>query len=336
MKTVSKVLIVGATGFLGQNAAEQLLSNGVVGVRATGRDRGVGQVLMTQGAEFVPLDLTRASEAEIQALVKGCDAIWYCAGTSPEGNVSPDEHEKVNFIAVKELFKAARESTTVRRFIYVSSSNLYIAGGHQHEIKEDFRAPLVGDEFVRSKLMAESYLRTVGYGATNIRTTILRPGVVYGPYERNWLPSIVDSVRREGKLVIPAGGGSVRDFTYVGNLVYAMYLATLSPVSRNEAVNVTDLQPMNVTRFFGKLFEHAGLKCKLAFRPVGWLEMTTSFDATRGIRNPVLNKVNLSWWVNDFTLDMNQAEDVLGYLEPLVPADEALEITGAWLRGQLN
>lgn len=334
MSKISKVLITGATGCLGQNATEQLLSNGVLSVRATGRNWGIGQALLTLGAEFVPLDLTKASAGELAALVKGCDAVWFCAGTHPDADIDPDEHERLNFIAARDLFRACMAQESVRRFVYVSSSDIYTEEGHQHEITEDFRSNRIGDAFTRSKVMAETFFKTVAESQPRIRTTVIRAATLYGPYERNWVLRLVDEVKSDRVLRLPRGGGALRDFAYVGNVVYAMYLATLSPSSRNEFVNVTDLKPMQVSEFARRLLSAAGVPFKIAFRPLWWLELCTKMRALkRAPESIVLSDHRLSWWTNDFTLNAENAQRVLGYNEPLVPAEEALEITGSWVRG---
>lgn len=336
MHNVNKVLITGATGCLGHNAAEQLLSNKVVSVRATGRDSKIGAALLAQGAEFVELDFAKARPEDYKALVKGCDAVWYCAGTHPTAPVSDAEHELVNYTAATELFKACNEAESVRRFIYVSTSDIYLDVKGATDIPESFRASHQRNAFVRSKIQAESFFRFIGAGAANIRTTIVRPCDFYGPYERHWLPRLVEEVRRERKLMMPRGGGSLRDFVYVGNLVYAMYLATLSPISRGAAVNVTDHAPMRVGEFVDQLFSAMVLPYKPQYRPIGWVESMCKFDALRGAENPVINKGNLHWWLQDFTLSNEQAANILGYRDVLVPVEEAIQITGEWFKEQFS
>lgn len=331
MQNVKKVLIMGATGCLGQNAAEQLLSNQLAEVRASGRDNKIGHALTARGAEFRGLDLRKASQSDFRELLEGCDAVWYCAGTQMDGNYSAEEHEAVNYSAVVELFKAAKELKTVRRFIYVSSSELYEDGISQVDIDESYRSQLRPTEYLRTKLMAESFLRSAGLTAPTIRHTIIRPSFFYGPYDRHSLPVLADEVRREGRLILPRGGEALKDFTYVGNIVYAMYLATVSPFSRGETYNISDGTPVPVREFLEQLFSKAKIPFKVGSRPFGWLMASCKLDRIQGVSGKVVNEHNLHRWNNDFTLNIDHAREQLAY-GPFVPMDEALTITADWLR----
>lgn len=322
---------MGATGCLGQNATEQLLANNLAEVRASGRDAKIGHALTARGAEYVGLDIQKATPADYRDLLAGCDAIWYCAGTHYARNFRDEEHEAVNFRGLVDLFKAARESKTVRRLIYVSTSELYDDCVSQLDIPESYRSHLGPNGYLKTKLMAESFLRSVCSTTPNIRHTIIRPSFFYGPYDRHTLPLLADEVRREGQLILPRRGDALKDFTYVGNVVYAMYLATVSPFSRSEVYNVSDGTPVTVREFLEQLFERAEIPFKVGTRPYSWLKAACRLDALKGVYGKAVNEQNLYRWNNDFTLNIDHAVNQLAYA-PFVPMDEALTITANWLK----
>lgn len=332
MQNVKRVLIMGATGCLGQNATEQLLANKLAEVRASGRDGKIGHALTARGAEFIGLDVRSAGQDDFEQLVNGCDAVWYCAGTHYAGaNIGADEHEAVNFRAVVNLFKAAKALKTVRRFIYISSSELYDDAMPQLDIDESYRSHMGPSHYLRTKLMAEAYLKSECSVTPTIRHSIIRPSFFYGPYDRHTLPQLVDEVRREGRLILPRGGDALKDFTYVGNVVYAMYLATVSPFSRGETYNISDGAPVKIKEFLEELFKKAGIPFKVSSRPLGWMQATLRLDDMKGIRGKVVNIHNIDRWSNDFTLNIEHATDQLAYA-PFVPMDEAISLTADWLK----
>jgi len=170
-----KVLVTGATGFVGSHLVEALRRRHAE-VTALVRSTGKAPALESQGVRLVAGDLH--DPAALERAAAGQDVIFHVAGLV----AAMDEAEflRVNREGTAGLLEAADRSR-VRRFVLVSSM---AAGGPSAPGR-----PHTGDEpprpvtaYGRSKLAAEELVR-----AGRVPWTILRPPMVYGPRDREVL-----------------------------------------------------------------------------------------------------------------------------------------------------
>ena len=83
-RAAQRILVTGATGFLGGAVARELHRQGHA-VRATGRKVALGAGLEKEGIAFRPGDLAADAEA-VERMVKGCDAVVHAAALSKPGH----------------------------------------------------------------------------------------------------------------------------------------------------------------------------------------------------------------------------------------------------------
>jgi 2-alkyl-3-oxoalkanoate reductase len=192
-----KVLVTGASGFLGSHVAEQLSKEGHT-VRALVRRTSNRKFLDTlEHVEFTEGAVEDA--ATVEEAVKGVDAIVHAAGLVKAR--SPEEFRSVNVTGTLHVLAAAKRHTpNLKRLVFIS--NLAAMGPSKDG------PPLRGDEephpvthYGRSKLEAE---RAVYAAKDEIKVTILRPPAIYGPrdseifavfqaIQRGVLPTIGDA-----------------------------------------------------------------------------------------------------------------------------------------------
>ena len=120
-----KVLVTGATGFVGSHVAERLVQDGHK-VRTVVRPTSDTGFIDELGVEKIVGDLT---EPEcIKRAVDGVDAIVHCA--AKVGDWGPvEEYRKVNVDAFRTLLESAAEAG-VNRFVYISTLGVYEARDH--------------------------------------------------------------------------------------------------------------------------------------------------------------------------------------------------------------
>ncbi len=180
-----RVLVTGATGFVGSHISETFLEAGYevrYGARATSDPRWI-----PPGAERAPLDLDRP--ATFPPALEDVDVVVHAAGITRARR--PEDYLRVNAGGTGDLAHAARKAG-VERFVFVSS---LAARG-----PDGFNRPT--SVYGESKLEAEKVLYGPG---TPMRTVVLRPAAVYGPRDTDLLPLF--KMARSGLLVLPSGSG---------------------------------------------------------------------------------------------------------------------------------
>jgi len=170
-----KALVTGATGFVGGHLVDGLLGRGDR-VTALARSAEKASALRARGARIVVGTLD--DEAALREAVKRQDVVFHVAGVVAAR--SEEEFLRANRDGTRNVV-AAVEAAGGGKFVLVSS--LAAAGpsapGHPLDGTEPAR-PVTA--YGRSKLAGEQVVRS-----SNLRWSIVRPPVVYGPRDREVL-----------------------------------------------------------------------------------------------------------------------------------------------------
>jgi dihydroflavonol-4-reductase len=174
-----RVLLTGATGFIGGHVARKLRERGD-DVRALVRSAAKGAELETLGCELVIGDL--GDDAAIATGLEGCDALIHNAAVYEVG-IPESEHRRMyeaNVVGTERVLRAALEAKTPK-VVYVSTVGAF-GNTHGEVVDETYEHP--GKEFT-------SYYEQTKYEAHQIAKrliadeglpcVIVQPGGVYGP-----------------------------------------------------------------------------------------------------------------------------------------------------------
>ena len=201
-----RILLTGATGFLGNNLLIQLLEAGHE-VTATLRHSSDRRPLDGLDVSKIVVDLNNA--AEIAPLVGQHDAVIHSAAMIHLGWAKIPESRHVNVGATKTLADAARRHKI--RMIYVSTVDA-LGAVEPDEPVDELRTepPKPACAYVVSKREGEAvFLDEVRNGLDGV---IVNPGFMVGP--RDWKPSsgeMLLTIAKQFMPLAPAGGCSVAD-----------------------------------------------------------------------------------------------------------------------------
>jgi nucleoside-diphosphate-sugar epimerase len=166
---MSRILVTGASGFIGRATVAALAKDGHT-VRAAVRRP---QQSFPAGVEIVQHpDL--AQPIDWRPLLAGIDQIVHLAGIAHTGRADAALYDRVNRQATAQLADAAANAG-IGHFVFVSSIRAQSGPSADHALTER-DPPAPADPYGRSKLAAEDAVR-----ASGVPFTILRPVLLYGP-----------------------------------------------------------------------------------------------------------------------------------------------------------
>ncbi len=319
-----KVLVTGATGFLGGAVCADLRAAGGWEVTATGRNAAKGTRLPTD--RFVPADLAEPGAAA--ELTRGQDAVIHCAAlASPWGR--PAEFERANITATAALLDAA-VGAGVRRFVHISTPSIYGEHVHRENLTETSPLPTRPiNEYARTKLAAE---RLVLAARGRLEIVVLRPHALIGVDDTTLLPRLVRAAG-DGKLRVIGDGRARTDLTCVENAALACRLALEADAGRvaGEAFNITNGEPTRLWDSLAQFLEAAGLPTPHGRVPFAlvWAgaALTETWSRFVSGKEPVLTRYGAGVLAFSQTFDIGKARRLLDY-QPTLPLAEGLARVG--------
>lgn len=182
-----KILVTGASGFLGSHVAEQIGARGDTCVALVRKTSQIDHLKKLANVEFAYGTIEDADS--VKRAAEGCDAIVHSAGLTKAR--SEGEFMGVNVEGTRNALDAAlAQLPNLKRFVHVSSLALCGPSEDGSPIDPKSEKPLT--PYGRSKLAAEKVVRE--YEA-RLPVTILRPSYIYGPRDAESLP-IYKSVKQ--------------------------------------------------------------------------------------------------------------------------------------------
>jgi nucleoside-diphosphate-sugar epimerase len=215
-----KILVTGASGFIGSFIVEEALRRGM-DTWAAIRKSSSREFLQDERIHFIELDLSSKDKLVEQLEDHDFDYIVHAAGVTKCLRI--EDFKKVNTEGTKNLVDAILQlQMPIKRFVYLSSLSIFgpIAEEKPHrEITEnDFPKP--NTAYGKSKLEAEKYLDSIG---NNFPYIVLRPTGVYGPREKDYF-MMAKSIKQHVDFSVGFHRQDIT-FVYVQDVVQAVFLA---------------------------------------------------------------------------------------------------------------
>jgi nucleoside-diphosphate-sugar epimerase len=245
-----RILVTGASGFIGQNVVRVLAERGY-SVRAAARHPIVFDSPRVEGVAVG--DMSRSFAAEF--LVRGVDAVVHAAGLSHARTDLPAAaYTAINVDATRQLAKAAR-SARVKRFVLMSSIRAQVGATHPGIVTEATPAAPT-DDYGRSKQAAEAVVAKMLEGSST-HWTVLRPVLVYGPGVKGNMAALM----RLAAFPLPLPFGALkarRSLVSIGNLISAIQYVLQTQTAENASFIVADPIPLTMAQIIRVLRMGAG------------------------------------------------------------------------------
>jgi len=325
-----KILITGASGFIGSFIVEEALRQGFDTWAAIRRSSSK-EYLQDERIHFIELNLS--SKEQLVEQLKGHDFDYVVHAAGVTKCINKEDFRRINTEGTKNLVTALRElQMPLRKFVFVSSLSVFGAIREQQPYEEirETDQPLPNTAYGKSKLEAEQWLDSQG---DSFPYVILRPTGVYGPREKDYFLMVKSIVQHSDFAV----GYKRQDitFVYVSDVVQAVFLA-LEKGQIGRKYFLSDGEVYQSTTFSDLIHEELGRPWWIRITaPVWVLRIVTFFGEYVGRMTGKISALNNDKYnilrQRNWRCDIEPARRELGY-EPQVKLPEGVHRAVCWYK----
>ncbi|MFN2137036.1 MAG: NAD-dependent epimerase/dehydratase family protein [Candidatus Promineifilaceae bacterium] len=325
-----KVVMTGATGFVGSALAEALLTEGVELHALTRPTSDLGRLKHLDISWHVG-DITRPESME--GLFDGAEYVIHVAGLLGAAGIPDATYRRINTAGSNNVFSEAMSGGARPRVIYISSAGvLGPFSGQEGEPAPDESSPLApSNAYEQSKAAAEMVARS--YVAAGLPLIIVRPEFIYGPGDLHVL-GLFRTIKRRQFFFIGDGHNTCHP-TYIDDTVDGL-LRVMWDGQPGEIYHITGPRPITFRTLAETIAAELGVPApRLALpKPLVLLGAAGAETvATRLGRSVPLSRTGVAFFSENRRSTYAKAQAELGY-EPQFDIKEGVARSVAWYREQ--
>lgn len=319
-----KILVTGATGFIGSHLAERLLQEGHQ-VRALVRPSSNQLFIKDLDLEVIQGDITNIED--VNRAVQGCEIVYHLA--THRSRISAKKYLQVNNIQATENIATSVLKANVKRLVFAGSAGLYYSTIKNPPANED-TPPLPTSYYHRSKLLGENLLTQL-YKKESLPIVTARITSTIGPRCSRWLNLCKTIGNKRFKLI---GNGSNYDhLLYISDAVDGLIRCAQTPSIEGQSYLLAGREPTKIKEFVQIIAKEIGVDLptgnipKLPFQT--FLFACKLLKATTTIELPLTGRYNM--FFSNRILDISKARAELKF-DPKVSTQEGMHHTIRWYR----
>lgn len=332
-----RILVTGATGFIGSFIVEEALNKGME-VWAAVRKTSSLEYLRDSRIHRIELNLSSEDDLKNQLKDHPFDYVVHAAGVTK--CIHQEDFYRINTEGTKNLVNAIRTlKMPLKRFVYLSSLSIFGPIREQQPYQEITEAdtPQPNTAYGKSKLLAEQFLDGINESLKADEEpfpyVILRPTGVYGPREKDYF-LMAKSIKGHSDFSV---GYKQQDitFVYVQDVVQAVFLA-IDYGKTGRKYFLSDGQVYQSSTFSNLIHQALGRPWWIRIKaPIWILRVVTFFGEHIGRMTGKISALNNDKYhilkQRNWRCDIQPAIDELGY-HPEYPLELGVPLTIRWYK----
>ena len=314
-----RAVVTGGGGFLGAEIVRQLRARGdevlVIG-------RGRYPAVEALGARCETWDLA-VEKPGLERLFEGADVVFHTAARA--GVWGPEaEFRAINTDGTRRVVQACEASGTPH-LVYTSSPSVTFDGGDVHNGTEaSCPIPATFEAFYPATKAEGERLVLAANGAT-LRTTALRPHLIYGPGDPHLLPRLLAKAKQK-RLAIVGDGKNKVGLTFVENAASAHLAAAdalaAGRTNAGRAYFITDAEPVLLWQWINHFLSGVGAppvtrQVSLGVARAGGAVLEAIWRGLGLDGEPPMTRFVASQLATSHYYDLRGARDDFGYAPPV-------------------
>ena len=244
-----KVLVTGATGFIGSHLVDALLARGDE-VRILVRRPSNIEKFKRKNIEIVFGDIRDV--ASLKKATEDIDVVYHLAALLGGPNITSEELREVNVQGTENVLKAS-VTNKVKRFLYLSAGAVM---GNVTQMADETVECNPSTPYAQSKYDAEQL--ALKY-MNDLSVTIVRSTMVYGPGEIHSKRKMIQMIEK-GLFRIIGNGKNQVSWVYVDNLVQGIILASKKERAIGAIYIISDERPYTMNELVEAIAKELGMK----------------------------------------------------------------------------
>ena len=305
-----KILVTGASGFVGKSLTAELFRQGYA----------IGAAVRSKKSQIYNAEVVVVGEIDGNTdwtnALRNVDVVIHLAArvhVMKESFANPlAEFRKVNVEGTQHLAKFAA-SVDVKRFIFISSIKV---NGEFTELDQPFTAKDAAnpqDAYATSKYEAEQGLTRIAE-ETSMEVVNIRPPLVYGADVNANFGSLLRIVKRGMPLPLGAITQNRRSFVALDNLIDLIITCINHPNAADQTFLVSDDEDVSTTDLLRKMAVAQGVPNRLLPVPVALLNSCAKLFGKQAIAQRLLGNLQV---------DISHTQKLLNW-QPIISLDEGL------------
>ncbi|MDF1577072.1 MAG: NAD-dependent epimerase/dehydratase family protein [Desulfobulbales bacterium] len=328
---IKKALVTGGGGFVGRALTRRLLERGL-------------EVVVVGRNHYHDLDQADLTQAKgdirdrdfLVSVSRGCDTVFHVAAKAGIWG-SHEEYYSINVTGTENVIAACR-TNRIPRLVYTSTPSVVFRGGNLRGVDESTPyAERFLCAYAETKAMAEKGV--LAANSEELKTTALRPHLIWGPGDTNLIPRLVER-GRQGVLKRVGDGENLVDISYIDNVVAAHLLAADSLAKGGAAAGrayfISQGEPVKLWKWIDHFFAMNRIPAvnrRIGFRKARFagLLMESFYRLFKIEEEPPMTRFLAEQLAHSHWFSIAAARRDLGY-EPEVSTPEGMRRTTEWLK----